>query len=149
LRDTVGLLRQPGESPAPTEPTAGLDALGALIATYQRSGLQITVRHDGDDRPVPWAIGRTAYRIIQEALTNVCKHAGPTTVRVVLRHEPAALTVIVENDGPAAAAPGPNAHGIIGMHERVTAVGGSLTARPRPGGGFRVSAMLPTSVVPA
>lgn len=149
LRDTVGLLRQPGEPSAPVEPTVGLDGLGDLVAAYQRSGLQITVRHDGADRSVPWAIGLTAYRIIQESLTNVCKHAGPTTVRLHLRHEPAALTVIVENDGPPATAPAPDGHGIIGMRERVTAVGGSLTARPRPGGGYRVSAMLPTSAVPA
>jgi signal transduction histidine kinase len=148
LRDTVGLLRQPGEPSAPTEPTVGLDSLGDLITAYERSGLQITVRRDGDQQPVPWPIGLTAYRIVQESLTNVCRHAGPTTARVVLRHDPAALTVIVENDGPPAAAPSPNAHGIIGMRERVTAVGGTLIARPRPGGGFRVAAILPTSAVP-
>jgi signal transduction histidine kinase len=147
LTDTVGLLRRPGDPAAPVEPSAGLAGLDDLVAAFERSGLRID-RDDGTPcGPLPWATDLTAYRIIQESLTNVCKHAGPAEVRLILRREEGALTVIVENDGPPIAGPvmPAGAHGILGMRERVSAIGGSLLVGPRPGGGFRVAAVLPTA----
>jgi signal transduction histidine kinase len=146
LRDSVGLLRQPGEALPSQPPAAGLAGRAELLETFRRAGLRITETVDGRPRPLPWATDHTAYRVLQEALTNVRKHAGPGDVRVALHYEPDALTVIVENDGgPVAAADEPPAHGLVGMRERVTAVGGTLHAGPRPGGGFRVSAVLPAA----
>jgi signal transduction histidine kinase len=145
LRDAVGLLRRPDEPAAPVEPAVGLAGLDELLAGFERTGLRIDCRRDGDRRALPPATDVVAYRVVQESLTNVRKHAGPVAVRLRLRHEPAVLTVEVENDGPAATrTAGPDAHGLIGMRERVVALGGSLRAGPRPAGGFRVSARLPT-----
>jgi signal transduction histidine kinase len=144
LKDTVGLLRQPGEDPVPVEPAVGLAGLDDLVAAFERSGLRID-RSGAAGGPVPWATDRTAYRIIQESLTNVCKHVGPTDVRLRLRHDDGTLTVIVENEGPPAPGTPPpdGTHGIVGMRERVAAIGGTLLAGPRPAGGFRVAAVLP------
>jgi signal transduction histidine kinase len=146
LKDTVGLLRQPGDPAAPVEPAVGLAALDDLIATFERSGLRIERGGGAPGGPLPWATDLTAYRIIQESLTNVCKHVGATQVRLTLRREAGALTVIVENDGPQSTpTEPPDAHGILGMRERVAALGGSLFAGPRPAGGFRVAAVLPAA----
>jgi signal transduction histidine kinase len=147
LRDTVGLLRQPGDPAAPVEPAVGLAGLDELVATFERSGLRIERGGGPPGGPLPWATDLAAYRIIQESLTNVCKHVGATKVRLILRREAGALTVVVENEGPPPTGPAaPEAHGILGMRERVSAIGGSLLAGPRPAGGFRVAAVLP--VVP-
>jgi signal transduction histidine kinase len=145
LRDSIGLLRQPGEPIAPVEPTMGLAGLGELLAEFERSGLRIAGARDGADQALPWATDLTAYRVIQESLTNVCKHVGATDVRLTLRRDPDTLTIIVENEGPPASAgnPHPDAHGIVGMRERVAAIGGTMRAGPRPAGGFRVAAVLP------
>jgi signal transduction histidine kinase len=152
LTDTVALLRQPGEPVAPTEPVAGLAGVGELLATFRRSGLTITDRVDGPARPVPVPADLTAYRVVQESLTNVCRHAGPTAVDVRVCYQAGQLRIVVENEPPAHAhAPRPDAdpgtpvarHGLVGMRERVTALGGSLHAGPRPGGGYRVTAVLP------
>jgi len=137
LRDTVGLLRDP----APLTPTVGLAALDDLLSSVRPSGLRVTVSSQLT-HPVPWACDVAAYRVVQESLTNVCKHAGPTDVRVSLRSSPDGLTVVVTNDGPTAAV-AERGHGILGMRERVEALGGTLHAGPRPTGGFRVSAVLP------
>jgi signal transduction histidine kinase len=95
---------------------------------------------------LPAATDRVAYRILQESLTNVRKHAGPVEVRLTLREEGGTLHLEVENDGPLVEAmpSGNGAHGLIGMRERVAALGGTLLAGPRPTGGFRVRASLPT-----
>jgi len=98
-------------------------------------------------RPIATATDLAAYRVIQEALTNVCKHAGPAMVAVRLRYRPGALDVTVENDagsgGVPAAPPAGTGHGIVGMHERIGVLGGTLRTGPRPGGGYRVAATLP------
>ncbi|WIM96943.1 sensor histidine kinase [Actinoplanes oblitus] len=151
LRDAVGLLRRPGEPAAPVEPAVGLAALDDLLAAYRRSGLRIAFVRQDDAPPIPPAADVVAYRIVQESLTNVARHAGPTAVRLTLRHESGTLTVIVENDRPAVDNPVDSpvdrpAHGLLGMRERVAALGGEFHAGPRAIGGFRVAATLPTGL---
>jgi signal transduction histidine kinase len=152
LRDTIGLLRQPGDPAAPVQPTADLDDLDELLATFGRSGLRVETAVEGAVRPVPATASLIAYRVIQESLTNVRKHASDSAATIRLSYRPAALWVEVENradvsgSGPVNGARNgtdTGGHGITGMRERVAAAGGSLTAGPRPGGGFRVSALLP------
>ncbi|MET9590124.1 histidine kinase [Streptomyces sp. NPDC006516] len=148
LRATVGLLRQSGDPEAPTEPAPGLALLDALVETFRNAGLPVEVACTDRDSPLPAAADLAAYRIIQEALTNVRKHAGAgakAEVSVVRVGGTAEITVL-DSGGGAAPAPGPDdggGHGLLGMRERVTALGGTLTAGPRYGGGFRVHAILP------
>ena len=110
------------------------------------NGLEVRTRVEGTPRPLPAGTDLAAYRIIQESLTNVTRHAGPATATVLVRYGPADLTVQVDDDGrgPAAADNGAaRGNGIRGMRERVAALGGELTTGPRPDGGFRVQARLP------
>ncbi|CAM5580953.1 sensor histidine kinase [Streptomyces atroolivaceus] len=148
LRTTVGLLRQSGDPEAPTEPAPGLAVLDTLVDTFRNAGLPVEVACTDPDRPLPAAVDLAAYRIIQEALTNVRKHAGAgarAEVSVVRVGRTVEVTVL--DDGRGADPRPPSAdggrHGLIGMRERVTALGGRLTAGPRYGGGFRVHAILP------
>jgi signal transduction histidine kinase len=151
LRLSVGLLREPGAAgPAgPAEPLPGLSQLEELISSFAGAGLQVTREVTGQARPLPEAIELTAYRIIQESLTNTCKHAGCDTAVVQLGYAPAALRLAVEDEGmPAARSslPTPGGNGIVGMRERAAALGGRLSAGPRPDGGYRVFAELPLRV---
>jgi signal transduction histidine kinase len=159
VRSVLGVLR-PQEEAAPRAPAPGLDAVGDLTA---EAGF--TVRTDilGSPRALPAEVDRAAYRIVQEALTNVRRHAGAgATATVTLEYDEGELTVRVDDDGPGAAAGSDDAagaaspartdradsdgggNGIVGMRERVAALGGELTTGPRPGGGgFRVWARMP------
>jgi signal transduction histidine kinase len=219
LRATVGLLRQSGEPEAPMEPTPGLGVLDQLLDGFRRAGLRVTVECEGarTGTPLPASVDLTAYRVIQESLTNVQKHAGPDAGAVVrITRDPAELEVVVDDDGapdiseplppraaartaartrsapvtavqgsgpapgggtgsgagsesgsgsgsraesgvgtgagqgPAgsAAAPGFGGHGLLGMHERASALGGFCRTGARPGGGFRVWVRLPLSAPP-
>jgi signal transduction histidine kinase len=150
LRLTVGLLRGPGLEPAapaaPAEPVPGLDQLEELICSFAGAGLRVTHEVTGQARPLPEAVELTAYRVIQESLTNTRKHADCDTAVVQLGYAPSALRLAVENEGKAVTQDGrrmPEGHGIVGMRERVAALGGRLTAGPRPEGGYRVFAELP------
>lgn len=152
LRATVGLLRQSGDTAEPAEPAPGLSQLPSLLASFRRAGLEVSVHQEGPARPLPPGVDLTAYRIVQEALTNVTKHAGTRTARVGLAWDRDRLTVTVADEGggaapaasTAATVPGrPPGYGLIGMRERATAVGGSLSAGRRPEGGFLVSTQLP------
>lgn len=147
LRATVGLLRQQGDATAPAEPAPGLDRLPTLLQSFHRAGLEVTVEHDGTPRPLPPGVDLTGYRIIQEALTNVAKHAGAGSARVSLSWERHRLGITVSDDGRPAGtsptAPRVPGHGIIGMRERAAAVGGQLSAGRLPGGGFQVATHLP------
>lgn len=152
LRETIGLLRQPDEPTAPTEPTVWISGIDDLIATFRKSGMQVAHHSEGRIRPLPTVVSLTAYRVVQESLTNVRKHAGGATARVRLSFRPEVLHIVVEDEGtghpPVADLQGPQAphhagHGIAGMRERVSAIGGSFDVGPRPGGGFRISAALP------
>ncbi|MFJ8930157.1 sensor histidine kinase [Streptomyces sp. NPDC102364] len=160
LRATVGLLRQTGDPEAPTEPAPGLDRLDDLVDTFRHAGLPVEVARAKDAPALPAAVDLAAFRVVQEALTNVQKHAGPDAKAEVsvVRVGPNVEVTILDNGPGATAAYGdypsdPDAaeerdrhggHGLLGMRERVTALGGTLTAGPRYGGGFRVHAILPT-----
>ncbi|MGI5204826.1 sensor histidine kinase [Spirillospora sp. CA-108201] len=147
LRATVGLLRQSGDAAAPAEPAPGLARLPALVESFRRAGLEVSVHQDGTARPLAPGVDLTAYRIVQEALTNVTKHAGAGSARVRLAWDRDRVAVTVADDGAAApATPPPDrppGYGLIGMRERATAVGGRLSAGRRPEGGFLVSTELP------
>jgi signal transduction histidine kinase len=142
LRATLEVLRaDPGGDEASG---SGLDRLDDLVDRARTAGVPATVTIDGDERPLPPAVDRAAYRIIQEALTNIGRHAGPATVEVRLDYRPGQVTVQVDDDGCATPdAPPVPGTGLIGMRERVTALGGRLRAEPRPEGGFTVRAELP------
>jgi signal transduction histidine kinase len=154
LRDTVGLLRQPGDPVAPTQiPAPGLDGLGELLAALRASGLTVDCLVEGTAVPLAPATDRTAYRVIQESLTNVYKHSGVRQATLTLGYARRELRVTVDDPGggcaAAASAPGDEQaavagrHGIVGMRERVRALGGQFAAGPRSGGTFRVAATLP------
>jgi signal transduction histidine kinase len=148
MRATLGLLRAPDPPEEPAEPVHGVHEVRQLVDQARADGLPVTLELDIEaDQPLPAVIGLTAYRIVQEALTNVAKHAhAPTTVAVRLRRDDRLITVHVIDDGDAA--PGGDdapsgGQGLQGMRERVSAVGGRLQAGPRKGGGFEVHANIP------
>lgn len=147
LRRMVGVLRDEapvdGLTPQPT-----LADVPELVDRLAAAGLPVEVRVDGDPRPLPSGVEVSAYRVVQEALTNVLKHAGEVRrVEVVLDHRPRSLVVTITDDGrgpgvdpPAGAVPG---SGLVGMRERVAMFAGHLDAGARPGGGYRVRATVP------
>ncbi|MFB7086100.1 sensor histidine kinase [Streptomyces sp. NPDC056296] len=143
LRATLGVLRQADES-APTAPAAGLDRLGELVEGARLAGLDVRVSADGDRRPLPAEVDLAAYRIVQESLTNVTRHAHATAVDVRTEHGPRHVTVEVTDNGRGPApVGGGSGSGITGMRERARALGGRLTTGPAPDGGFTVRATLP------
>ncbi|MFF5956849.1 sensor histidine kinase [Streptomyces luteogriseus] len=145
LRATVGLLRQSGDPEAPTEPAPGLDRLDELTGTFRSAGLHVEVARADQGTTLPAAVDLAAYRIIQEALTNVQKHAGPQAkaeVSVVRVGPNIEITVLDDGSGENETQDG-GGHGLLGMRERVSALRGTLTTGPRYGGGFRVHAILP------
>ncbi|WP_062313126.1 sensor histidine kinase [Demequina rhizosphaerae] len=144
MRALLGVLRD-GDGDVALGPQPSLTDIPALVAQTREGGLEVSYVTTGTPRPLPIGAGLTAYRIVQEALTNVLKHAGPHVAAFVqLRWEDDALAVTVSDDGRGAAARGDGAGlGIAGMAERATIFGGTLTAGPRAGGGFVVRARLP------
>jgi signal transduction histidine kinase len=143
LRNTVSLMRQPGEPITPTTPAVGVGGLAELVGSFRGSGMRIDHEIDGPVRRLAPTADQAAYRVVQEALTNVRKHAGGAATQVRLSFQPAALHIVVENDGHSRPGQDGAGHGITGMRERVSAAGGRLDAGPRTGGGYRVSAVLP------
>ena len=143
VRAVLGVL-QPDREAAPRQPALGLDRLDELTAD---AGLEVTTTISGERRPLPAEVDRAAYRIVQEALTNVRKHAKPdVTAEVTVDYAPAELRLSVRNDGAVVAAdPEGEGSGIAGMRARAEALGGSLHAGPLPGGGFLVTALLPSA----
>lgn len=145
LRSTVELLRAPtGE--APRDPVSGLDDLPLLATAAQASGLQVSVAVEGEPRPIPPSVDTTAYRILQEALTNTIRHAKASTADVRISYRPDALSIEVSDDGRSQPVPPTrgHGHGLRGMRERVAVIGGNFEAGAAPdGAGFRVSARLP------
>jgi signal transduction histidine kinase len=128
----------------PRAPRGGLDQLKELLDTAEAGGLRVELDVEGHPRPLPAPVDLAAYRIIQEALTNVLRHAEAHTVRLALTHEPSRLLIRIRDDGRAhSTAEERCGHGIDGMRERAHALSGRLTAGPHPEGGFEVCAELP------
>lgn len=146
LKATVGLLREPNDTNSPLEPTPGLGQLAELTAAFASAGLDVEVTVEGDEQRLSPGVDLTAFRIVQEALTNVTKHATTNTASVRLAYGEDRLTITVTNDaGPATptfAKPG-EGFGIVGMRERVQSAGGRFQAGPRLEGGFAVATELP------
>jgi signal transduction histidine kinase len=139
LRRLLGAVRaDDGKVPQP-----GLGRLPALLDQVRAAGLDVDVETEGEQRQLPLGIDLSAYRIVQEALTNTLKHAAASHAQVVLRYSDDELAVDVVDDGRGATQNGDAGHGLIGMRERVALYDGDLTAGPRAEGGFCVSARFP------
>src|SRR5215218_2880269 len=156
LHAMLGVLRE-GDGDggrAPLTPAPGLAELDALVAQAAGAGVEVTVSLEGEPRRLPPAVDLACYRVVQESLTNVVRHAGASRAEVTVTHHDGRVVVEVTDDGRAGPTDGSGAgsgngngagsgQGILGMRERARALGGSLEAGPRPGGGFRVQATLP------
>ncbi|MFI6405753.1 sensor histidine kinase [Streptomyces sp. NPDC050548] len=147
MKGTVGLLRRADDPCAPLAPSPGLAQLAELTGAFTAAGLTVTVTTEGERRPLSPGVDLTAYRIVQEALTNVSKHATTGSAQVRLRYSHDRLTVTVSDDGPGTttvpAPPPGQGFGLIGMRERARSVGGALRAGHRVEGGFEVTTELP------
>jgi signal transduction histidine kinase len=143
LRATLGVLRSEEDGDG-----SGLCQLDSLVARARAAGLPVTMTVTGAERPLPAAVDQAAYRIVQEALTNVSRHAGHACASVHLHYAPEILAIQVVDDGKGAVTsagtrPAGPGLGLVGMRERVSALGGRLQAGPQDDGGFRVRAELP------
>ncbi|MCD4532605.1 sensor histidine kinase [Nocardioides sp. cx-169] len=148
LRSMLGVLRGPDDEDAPIRPAADLSGLDDLRDGLAAAGVEVDLRIDPDTFPLPAPIGATGYRIVQEALTNVLRHAGTTSARVRVGRSGDRVLIEVEDDGSGTTPPDQtgSGNGVRGMRERAAAAGGTLEAGPRPEGGWRVAASLPAGV---
>lgn len=143
LRRLLAILRTADDQLA-VGPQPGLGSLDSLIDQVCEAGLPVQVRIEGQQVPLPPGVDLSAYRIIQEALTNTVKHAGPATAEVVLRYDTSAVELEITDTGTATAPGTGTGHGLIGMRERITLLGGDLATGTRDdGGGYQVRARLP------
>jgi signal transduction histidine kinase len=142
MRRMVGVLRRPEEGPA-LAPQPSLEHLERLVEQARQAGLSVDLRVEGDRQPLPAGVDLTAYRLIQEGLTNALKHARAKRAQVVLRYGEGHLEVTVSDDGRGAGSGDGGGHGLVGMRERVAVFGGELEAGPRAEGGYRLRARLP------
>jgi signal transduction histidine kinase len=158
LRAILDVLRSASggseEGADPTQPTPGLARLGALVEGVRAAGLPVTVTISGQPRDLPAITDLSAFRIIQEALTNAIRHAGRATAAVAVDYGADELLAEITDTGRGLTSPGAAAaytagHGLPGMRERATAAGGTIDIGPLPGGGFRVAARLPLGHPPA
>ncbi|MDX6691096.1 MAG: hypothetical protein QOG15_2553 [Solirubrobacteraceae bacterium] len=142
MQRTLHLLREDG---AEYEPQSGLAALDELLDGAKRAGVPVTVTMEGTPRPLAPALDASAFRIVQEAVTNVVRHAGGAPANVTLRYGSDELELVIADEGSGASDPGvgSDGHGLIGMRERAALFGGTLTAGRRDGDGFEVRAHLP------
>jgi signal transduction histidine kinase len=138
LRRLLGRLRVEPEETGPP----GLDQLPDLVARVEQAGLPVRLTIRGDKRPLPEHVDANAYRIIQEALTNALKHAGPTRADVVVGYRPGALRLWIHDFGVGTAA-GSGGYGLDGMRQRVARLGGTIATGPGLGAGFRIAVDLP------
>jgi signal transduction histidine kinase len=148
IRRMLGVLRETDDDSggSPTyAPAPGLDDLDRLVQEVDGAGVPVSVAYDGNRVELPRGVDLTAYRIVQEALTNVMKHAGTASASVLVHYEPGALGLEIVDDGRGVngRSDGRSGHGLLGMRERVAVYGGTLDAGPKPGGGFRVAVRLP------
>jgi signal transduction histidine kinase len=156
MRRLMGLLRPDAERVTKRTPQPGLDELDALVEQVGEAGVPVLLTVEGEPRPLPVGLDLSAYRIVQEALTNVLKHSHPSRVDVVVRYRPRSLELTITDDGAGPHEPAPPIEGVdddgapriryghLGMHERVALFGGELSAGPVADGGYRVWATLPT-----
>ncbi|WP_322921611.1 sensor histidine kinase [Nocardioides renjunii] len=152
LRAMLGLLREDATGDAPAPPVQRLADLGDLRDSLAAAGVDVAFDIDPGARALPAAVDATCFRIVQEALTNTLRHAGSTSARVRVSRAEDRVVVEVLDDGGVASPPlsgSGSGHGLRGMRERVTALGGTLEAGPRPDGGWRVAAWLPVGSEPS
>jgi signal transduction histidine kinase len=142
LRQVLGGFRESTSDAEPLSPAPGLADLQRIATAAENSGVHVTVRRAGDSRPLPAHIDLSAFRIVQEALTNVVRHANARECRVTIELRTAELAIEIIDDGRSASAPG-TGYGIVGMRERSRLLHGEFDAGPRPEGGFRVMARIP------
>ncbi|GAA4234622.1 hypothetical protein GCM10022254_39900 [Actinomadura meridiana] len=147
LRRMLTALRRDDPGAAPLGPSPGLDDLDRLAEAAKDAGMRVDVRWKGERRPLPPDVDLSAYRIVQEAVTNVVRHAGTSECRVTVEYGDAELSVEVDDDGNGGVVG--TGYGIVGMRERVGLLRGEFTAGPRPGGGFRVAARIPAPATAA
>jgi signal transduction histidine kinase len=150
LRHILGVLRERA-SGAPLDPQPTLADLDRIVQQSRDARMEVSLAVEGDRRTLPATVERTAYRLVQEALTNVHKHAASAATEICLKYEAKRLDVTVRNARPASGhdpslALGTNGHGLLGLRERVLLLGGSFHAGPRLDGGFEVRASIPTEV---
>jgi signal transduction histidine kinase len=143
MHRTLKLLRAGGESEAALAPQPGLGELDGLLERARGAGVGIDLTVEGEPRPLPQSVDLSAYRIVQEALTNVVKHAGRAHTTVTLGYRPDALELTIADRGDVPPRASAGGHGLVGMRERAALFGGTLTAGPRDGRGFEVHASLP------
>ena len=142
MRRMVGVLRRPEEAPA-LAPQPSLEHLGKLVEQAREAGLPVDLRVEGEPLPLPAGVDLTAYRLVQEGLTNTLKHARAERAQVLVRYSDGDIEVTVSDDGQGAGSGDGGGHGLVGMRERVAVYGGELEAGPRPEGGYRLRAKLP------
>jgi signal transduction histidine kinase len=142
MRRMVGVLRRAEDSPA-LAPQPSLEHVQKLIDQTRDAGLAVELDVEGEPLPLPAGLDLTAYRLVQEGLTNALKHADARTARVLVRYDADAVEVVVDDDGRGEKNGTGGGHGLVGMRERVSVYGGELEAGTRPGGGFRLRARLP------
>jgi signal transduction histidine kinase len=143
MRRLLGVLREDASAEAARDPQPSLARLDDLVETARAAGTPVALTLEGTVAEVPPGVDLCAYRILQEALTNVRRHAPGAAVDVELEYLPDALRLRVRDHGPGAVSPDLDGHGLLGMRERAMMVGGTLTAEPADGGGFVVDALLP------
>jgi signal transduction histidine kinase len=145
MRRMVGVLRRPEEGPA-LAPQPSLEHVDKLVEQAREAGLPVELRVEGDPRPLPAGVDLTAYRLVQEGLTNALKHARAERAQVLVRYGAGDVEVTVSDDGEGTGSgDGGGGHGLVGMHERVAVYGGVLEAGPQPQGGYRLRARLPVT----
>ena len=142
MRGLVGVLRDDGQ-PMALAPPPSLRHVGSLVATVREAGLPVDLSIEGTPVGLPAGMDASAYRIVQEALTNALAHAGPATASVVIRYGSDDLDLEIGDTGAGGREYGPDGHGLTGMRQRVSFHDGRLEVGPRPGGGFLVRATLP------
>jgi signal transduction histidine kinase len=143
LRTLLGVLRRSDDAPPSRRPLPTLGQLDELVGQAREAGVHVEIRVQGAVRPLAAVVDMCAYRVVQEALTNVIKHAPHAHAHLLIHYQIRGLVITVVDDGPGARATGTAGHGLIGMRERVTLAGGRLRTGPALGGGFRVEARLP------
>jgi signal transduction histidine kinase len=142
MRRMVGVLRRPEEAPA-LAPQPSLEHLSRLVEQAREAGLPVELRVEGEASQLPAGVDLTAYRLVQEGLTNVVKHAQATRAEVLVNYADGYLEVTVKDDGKGVGNGDGGGHGLVGMRERVSVYGGELDAGPQQGGGYRLRAKLP------